>query len=74
MHCVCWRRLARRSRESGRRVLGTVSAQETIVNFHPFCPLEPGTRYTLEIPAGGVVDYVGNAIEEAFSMEFTTAE
>ena len=60
--------------ESGRRVLGTVSAQETIVNFHPFCPLEPGTRYTLEIPAGGVVDYVGNAIEEAFSMEFTTAE
>ncbi len=55
------------------RVDGVVSAQEVFVNFHPFCPLEPGTSYTLEIPAGGIVDFNGNAVAETFTATFTTA-
>ena len=55
-------------------VQGTVSAQETIVTFCPKEPLLPGTEYTLEIPAGGIVDYNGNPIEEPFSIAFTTRE
>lgn len=54
-------------------VEGFVSAQETIVNFWPKTPLEPETKYTIEIPAGGVRDFSGNAITEAFTAEFTTA-
>ena len=56
------------------RVDGIISTQEAIVNFAPLEPLEPATTYTLEVPAGGVVDYNGNAVEETFSMRFTTAE
>jgi hypothetical protein len=44
------------------------------VNFSPLQPLEPGTTYVLEVPAGGVVDFASNAIEEPFSLTFTTAE
>lgn len=58
--------------DSGDRVPGVVSAQETIVNFHPYCPLASGTSYTLEIPAGGIVDFNGNATTEAFTATFTT--
>ncbi|MBU6162231.1 MAG: Ig-like domain-containing protein [Myxococcales bacterium] len=56
------------------RVDGQLSAQENIVNFSPLAPLAPGTTYVLEIPAGGVVDFAGNAIVEPFSLTFTTAE
>ncbi|MDQ3037945.1 MAG: Ig-like domain-containing protein [Myxococcota bacterium] len=52
------------------RVAGVVSAQETIVTFTPYCPLEPG-EYVLEIPAGGVRDVSGNAVTEAFTATFT---
>ncbi len=55
------------------RVDGVVSAQENIVTFHPRCPLTPGTSYTLEIPAGGIVDFNGNAVEEPFTATFTVA-
>jgi hypothetical protein len=55
------------------RVPGIASAQETIVNFTPAVPLRPATRYVLEISAGGVVDFSGNAIEEAYRATFTTA-
>jgi hypothetical protein len=54
------------------RVDGYVSAQENIVNFWPAAGLEPATTYTLEVPAGGVADFNGNAIEEAFSMSVST--
>ncbi|HZO15449.1 MAG TPA: Ig-like domain-containing protein [Polyangiaceae bacterium] len=53
-------------------VMGHVSTQETIVNFWPEAPLAPNTEYTFEIPAGGIVDYNGNAITEAFTATFTT--
>ena len=56
------------------RVAGVVSTQETIVNFVPRCPLRPATGYTLEIPAGGIVDFTGNPIAEAFTATFTTTE
>lgn len=52
------------------RVAGTVTAQETIVTFTPLCPLEPGP-YVLEIPAGGVRDFSGNAVVEPFRATFT---
>ncbi len=55
------------------RVDGWISTQETIVNFAPKTALEPGTQYTLEIPAGGVVDYSGNPLAETFTASFTTA-
>lgn len=51
-------------------VAGVVSAQETIVTFSPYCPLEPG-EYVLEIPAGGVRDVSGNTITEPFTASFT---
>lgn len=56
------------------RVDGYISTQEALVNFSPREPLQPGTEYTLEVPAGGVVDFNGNAVEETFTMTFTTAE
>jgi hypothetical protein len=54
------------------RVATVVSAQEVIVNVHPLCPLEPGVEYVLEVPAGGVTDFNGNAVVEPFRMTFTT--
>ncbi len=55
------------------RVDGWISAQETIVTFWPQEPLEPDTEYVLEIPAGGVADFNGNAITEPFTATFRTA-
>ncbi|MEZ4268326.1 MAG: Ig-like domain-containing protein [Myxococcota bacterium] len=55
------------------RVDGWISVQEATLNFWPREPLKPATRYTLEVPAGGIQDYNHNAITEAFSMEFETA-
>lgn len=55
------------------RVDGDISTQEVIVNFSPRSPLRPGTAYTLEVPAGGVQDYNGNAIAAPFTMTFKTA-
>lgn len=55
------------------RVEGDISTQEVIVNFSPRAPLKPGTEYTLEVPAGGIVDYNGNASAEPFTMNFKTA-
>ena len=52
------------------RVRGFVSAQENIVNFVPAAPLEPGRQYTLEIPAGGLSDFSGNAIAEPFAATY----
>ena len=54
------------------RVDGEVSAQENVVNFWPRAPLEPNTRYVLEVPAGGVVDFNGNATVEAFTATLVT--
>lgn len=55
------------------KVDGIINVQESIVNFTPRAPLFAGTQYTFEIPAGGVVDHNGNAVDETFSITFTTA-
>jgi hypothetical protein len=52
------------------RVAGVVSAQENLVSFSPYCPLEAG-EYVLEIPAGGVRDFAGNPTDETFTARFT---
>ena len=54
------------------QVRGHISVQENIVNFWPVEGLQRGTSYTLEVPAGGIVDYNGNAITEPFSATFRT--
>lgn len=54
------------------RVPTVVSAQEGIANVHPRCPLEPNTEYTLEIMAGGVTDWNGNAVASSQTVSFTT--
>ncbi|MEZ4383324.1 MAG: Ig-like domain-containing protein [Nannocystaceae bacterium] len=54
------------------RVDGDLSVQEVIVHFAPREPLKPATEYTLEIPAGGIVDYNGNAIAAPFTLNFKT--
>lgn len=54
-------------------VAGMINVQESVVNFSPEGVLTPGTQYTFEIPAGGIVDYNGNAVAESFSMSFTVA-
>lgn len=54
------------------RVDGYLSTQETLVNFWPVTPLLPGTRYVLEVPAGGIADWAGNRIETAWRGTFTT--
>jgi len=58
--------------EAGK-VEGWISTQEHIVNFAPKLLLNPATSYTLEIPAGGIVDYNGNPIETPYVATFTTA-
>lgn len=55
------------------RIDGYISTQEAIVNFWPVEPLEAGRQYTIEVPAGGIVDYSGNAVVEAFRATFTVA-
>lgn len=54
------------------RVPAVVSAQEGIANVHPRCPLEPETEYVLEVMAGGVTDFNGNALEATVTTSFTT--
>jgi hypothetical protein len=54
------------------RVEGHISVQENIVNFWPVEGLSPNTAYTFEIPAGGILDYNGNAIETPFVANFRT--
>ena len=53
---------------------GTYSGQEGITNFWPAEPLQPATTYEVVIPAGGVIDVMGNPVETEFRSTFTTAE
>ncbi len=63
-------RLYRTGEPETGRIPGTVSAQESIVNFHPFCALEPGS-YTLEVMAGGIVDFNGNPVVLPYAQTIT---
>jgi hypothetical protein len=57
----------------GAPVEADVNVQDTILNLSPRAPLAPETRYTFEIPAGGIEDWSGNTVAQAFSMSFETA-
>ena len=56
----------------GNPLPGLYSVWLGIVNFAPDDPLEPNTRYEVALPAGGISDWTGNAIDEAFTSTFTT--
>ena len=56
----------------GSAVPGKYSMYKSIVNFSPDEPLEVGTTYEVLVPAGGITDYMGNAITEPFNSRFST--
>ena len=56
---------------SGELVPGWFNAQENIANFTPEQPLTEDTVYTVEIPAGGIVDPSGNTADP-YTFRFST--
>jgi len=58
---------------SGQAVNGWGSGQENIASFAPRSPLQPGTTYTIEVMADGVMDINGNRVSQMTSSTFTTA-
>lgn len=57
----------------GAALPGTVSMSDSdVVSFHPDVPLALNTTYEVYLPAGGIQDLAGNAIEEDFSFRFST--
>ena len=62
----------RLTRRDGGRVAAVISAQDTVLNVHPRCALEPNTDYAVEVMAGGVVDFNGNPVAETTRITFRT--
>ena len=62
----------RLTRADGSRVAAVISAQDTVLNVHPRCALEPDTEYAVEVMSGGVVDFNGNAVAETTRITFRT--
>jgi hypothetical protein len=58
--------------ERGVAVPGRFNAQENLVNFTPDEPLEDDTTYFVLLPAGGIADGTGNALEEDVAFSFST--
>jgi hypothetical protein len=58
--------------DTGRVLVGTYSGQEGAANFWPENPLRPETAYEVVVPAGGVRDASGNAVEVEFRARFAT--
>jgi hypothetical protein len=56
----------------GAEVPGTWGLYMGVLNFDPSADLAPGTEYEVILPAGGITDYVGNAISQEFRSTFTT--
>lgn len=56
----------------GQPIAGKYSHQSAIVNFFPSVPLLANTTYEVVIPAGGLKDWAGNAIDQAFTSRFST--
>ena len=57
----------------GAPLAGRYTAQGNIVNFTPAQALAPDTLYEVVVPAGGIEDWAGNPITEAFRSTFRTA-
>jgi hypothetical protein len=58
--------------KGGSALSGKYSHQFSIVNFTPDQPLLPNTTYEIEIPAGGLKDWSGNATPTRFISFFST--
>lgn len=56
----------------GAALSGKYSYQFSIANFSPDQPLLPNTTYEIVIPAGGLMDYAGNALTKTFTSYFST--
>ncbi len=56
----------------GQPLSGTYSNQFGIVNFTPAQPLQPNTTYEVVVPAGGMRDWAGNPVTQAFLSRFST--
>lgn len=56
----------------GSAIAGTYSNMGGIVNFSPSQPLLTGTTYEVVIPAGGVKDSQGNAVNVSRTFRFST--
>jgi len=56
----------------GTALPGRYSHQTGIVNFWPDTSLDPNRTYEVVIPAGGIVDTVGNSSEVDFVATFST--
>jgi hypothetical protein len=71
-HSLDTNSIAVKPAEGSEPIEGTFSYQLGIVNFVPDEPLKEDTTYEVIVPAGGVEDAVGNAIEDRFTSRFTT--
>jgi hypothetical protein len=56
----------------GAPLSGSYSSHFTLINFAPDEPLKPDTTYEVIIPAGGIKDYVGNAVSSTYRTTFST--
>lgn len=56
----------------GAALPGRYSYQTNILNFAPDAPLEENTTYEIVLPAGGLHDLAGNAMNDAFISYFST--
>jgi YVTN family beta-propeller protein len=58
----------------GEPLEGIFSAQSGIINFAPHNPLEANTTYEVIVPAGGVIDVMGNPTPVTFRSTFSTGD
>ena len=58
--------------KGGSALSGRYSHQFSVVNFTPDQPLLANTTYEIVVPAGGLKDWVGNAIPTTFVSSFST--
>jgi DNA-binding beta-propeller fold protein YncE len=56
----------------GSALSGRFSYQTNILNFSPDEPLLPDTTYEVLVPEGGILDAVGNAVEQQHVSYFST--
>jgi len=56
----------------GRVISSRTYVQENIVNVVPDAPWEEAQTYTVTLPAGGVADVSGNALEADVTVVFST--
>ncbi len=57
----------------GNPVEGWGSGQENIASYSPKDALQPGTTYTIEVMADGILDINNNPTEATVTTTFTTA-